>query len=109
MRETLDAALADLFGSGTTVRPPTEIAAGASPPPPAAGATDRDALVAEARGRYQAALEAQAQANPYASQQPTYGFPVVQQSQAQSPQQTYPAHPPAEPTAIPLGVPPPQR
>jgi uncharacterized membrane protein (UPF0182 family) len=58
MRETLDAALSDLFGRGTTARPPTEIAAGASPPV-AAGDGDRDALVAEARSRYQAALEAQ--------------------------------------------------
>ncbi len=58
MRETLDAALADLFGKGATTPAPTEIAAAPSPAG-ATGEADRDGLAAEARSRYQAALEAQ--------------------------------------------------
>ncbi len=61
MRETLDAALAQLFGGSSGVRETV-----ASGPAPAAGAGATDApsaalrgLLAEARQRYQAALEAQ--------------------------------------------------
>ena len=58
MRETLDAALSDLFGANTDVRPPAQVAAGTTVPQ-AGGTAGREALIGEARGRYQAALEAQ--------------------------------------------------
>lgn len=57
MRETLDAALADLFGGSGTAPSSTEVAA--DPSAAAAGADDPGALAAEARSRYRAALEAQ--------------------------------------------------
>jgi len=65
MRETLDAALAELFGGATAARP--QAAAAGRPPAQAgaAGATPSGlsaevrALLEEARTRYQAALEAQ--------------------------------------------------
>lgn len=62
MRETLDAALAQLFGGSSSVRAQPQIA-GASPVAglPSAGGLSAEfrGLAAEARQRYQAALEAQ--------------------------------------------------
>ncbi len=61
MQETLEQALAELFGGAAATgreRAPAVAARGAAPEP-AAGDTAVRALVAEARRRYQAALEAQ--------------------------------------------------
>jgi uncharacterized membrane protein (UPF0182 family) len=59
MRETLDAALADLFGGGAELRPATQVAAGVAAAAPAAADAGLQALAGEARRRYQAAIEAQ--------------------------------------------------
>ena len=57
MRETLDAAIGDLFGGGSEVRPPAQVAAGV--PAPSGADAGLQALAAEARQRYQAAIDAQ--------------------------------------------------
>jgi uncharacterized protein len=59
MRETLDAALGDLFGGGTAAPQPAQIADAAATPPTPGAATDLQPLLIEARRRYQAAIEAQ--------------------------------------------------
>ena len=67
MRETLDAALADMFGSGGDTRRPVALAVADSSAPSVASASmgtlDQAtlAMVAEARRRYQAAIDAQRQ------------------------------------------------
>ncbi len=61
MRETLDGALSELFGGSSTDRPrevSLPVAAGTEPPAAALGA-EIQALVEEARQRYEAAMEAQ--------------------------------------------------
>jgi hypothetical protein len=58
MRETLDAALADLFG-GSSGPPATPVAAGAPAQTTPSDSTNVQALLGEARRRYQAALAAQ--------------------------------------------------
>jgi uncharacterized membrane protein (UPF0182 family) len=66
MSETLEGALDQIFGGG---RPPAVSEASASapspgplPPPPAA-TSDRNALLTQARGHYQRALQAQRNGN----------------------------------------------
>jgi uncharacterized membrane protein (UPF0182 family) len=60
MRETLDAALADLFGGGSASAPVAPVVAGQTSPAPVVGeAADVQAQLTEARRRYQSALAAQ--------------------------------------------------
>ena len=59
MRETLEAALADLFGGSSTGQPAPQVATGTPPQATPAEATTVQAQLAEARRRYQAALAAQ--------------------------------------------------
>jgi len=61
MRETLDGALAELFGGNTTVRSSVPVAAAIPGVPELTGAVSADvrSLLAEARQRYDSALEAQ--------------------------------------------------
>jgi uncharacterized membrane protein (UPF0182 family) len=61
MRETLDAALSDLFGGPSTRRvPEPEIAADSAAPAPAqASSSQLPALLQQARQHYQAAIQAQ--------------------------------------------------